>query len=458
MKVLFLNPEQYVDFENEPSNYQVRLPALGSGVITDHADFAYQRSYKTSGKEVMNEEAINIFNKFRPDIVINSMCWWQECLDWQTLATMREAGSKIISIFWDTWINALPHETEFLLNSDAVLIMDSLSNYFKYRLLVEHHGSSTKIIFSPIAVFTDLIRPTDIEKDIDVLMLGSREGQRADLITYLDENLINHGINFQHLGGLLNDSDSDKNSKNGWIDWKTYAEVINRSKICLSSQTQSDRLQIKGKIFDFFASQTFCLTDNNPELKRFLPNETIAYFNDKIHCLSQIRHYINNETKRTLTAKKGYQWLKDNYSYKIFWDNILNFTLGNIDQTIQLPCIEEAYQEFRSKQALIIRLHSAAIGQLAQLVNLDVDIKRLPARAEGSYKELNILNVDDRYIVVCDQLDIDFTDIGGELYAITPDSGLLKLKEQEVIMSKRSRIIQLTSIKQAKDAIDLISK
>jgi spore maturation protein CgeB len=458
MKVLFLNPEQYVDFENEPSNYQVRLPALNSGAITDYKDFVYQRTFKRSGRAAMNQEAINIFQNYQPDIVINSMCWWQECLDCQTLATMRQTEAKVISIFWDTWINALPHETEIFLSSDIVLVMDSLSNYFKYRLLGEQQQGSTKVIFSPIAVFTDLIKPIDIEKDIDVLMLGSREGQRSELISYLKKNLINTGINFQHIGGLVNDENINKNNTNKWIDWETYAKIINRSKICLSSQTQPDRRQIKGKIFDFLASQTFCLTDNNPELQRFVPNRGVAYFNDKADCLAQISHFIDNEKDRISIAKAGYEWLNRTYSYKAFWQNTLDFTQKNITQVSQLSGVEEAYQEFKSQQDLIIRLQSAAISQLAQLVNLGLEVKRLPVRAEGSYKNLNILNVDERFIIACDQLDIDFVEIGGRLHAITPDSGILKLAEQEIIMSQQSRIIQLGSVKQAKQTIDIISK
>ncbi|MGY9000096.1 MAG: hypothetical protein ACKVIK_09255, partial [Rhodospirillales bacterium] len=124
---------------------------------------------------------------------------------------MRQAGSKVISIYWDTWINALPHETEIFLNSDYILVFDSLSSYFKYRLLGEQQQNLNKVIFSPIGVFTDTIKPIEIKKDIDVLMLGSREGQRADLISYLKKELADRNINFQHIGGLVDDTIADKN-------------------------------------------------------------------------------------------------------------------------------------------------------------------------------------------------------------------------------------------------------
>jgi spore maturation protein CgeB len=457
MRVLFLNPEQYVDFENEPSNYQVRLPALNSGMISEHVDFVYQRIFRKSGAAAMNEAALKAQHDFRPDIVINSLCWWQECIDWQTLAAMRLAGSKVISIYWDTWINALPHETEIFLNSDYILVFDSLSSYFKYRLLGEQRGNSDKVIFSPIGVFTDTIRPIKIKKDIDVLMLGSGEGQRADLIFYLKKELANKNVNFQHIGGLVDDTRANKNDAGNWIDWDSYAKTINRSKICLSSQTQSDRKQIKGKIFDFFASQSFCLTDNNPELKTFVPDHCLAYFKDAEHCLSQIQHYLEKENDRKDTAMSGYQWLTETYRYQDFWQNTFNVALGTSKKINQLPGVEEAYQNFKDQQDLVIRLQTSVINQLSQMVNAGEKITRLPVRAEGSYKGLNILNVDKRFIIVADNLDIDFVEMDGEIYAISPESGILKLRDQEAMISQQTHIIKLNSIGQAKKAIDIIS-
>ena len=457
MKVLFLNPEQYVDYKNEPSNYQVRLPALNSGMICEHQDFVYQRVLRTSGASAMNEATLKKFLDFKPDIVINSLCWWQECISWQTLAAMRRAGSKVISVYWDTWINALPHETEIFLNSDHILIMDSFSSYAKYRLLGELRQDFKKVIFSPIAVFTDTIKPIETDKDIDVLMLGSREGQRAGLISYLENELPDRNINFQHIGGLIDETSADRNGSVNWIDWDNYVKTISRSKICLNSQTQSDRMQIKGKIFDFLASQSFCLTDINPELKVFVPDHCLAYFKDAEDCLSQIQHYLENENEREAKAKYGYQWLKETYSYKNFWKNTLNVALGTCGKVNQLPGVEGAYQNFKAQQDLVIRLQTAAINQLTQLVNSGGEISRLPVRAEGSYKGLNILNVDERFIIVSDHLDIDFVEKNNELYAISPESGILKLQEKEVMMSLQTRIIQLNSVGQAKQAIDIIS-
>ena len=457
MKLLFLNPEQYVDFENEPSNYQVRLPVLNSGLVSGYKDFVYQRSFKSSGRAVMNKDALIIFHKFKPDIVINSLCWWQECIDPQTLSVMRESGAKVISIYWDTWINALPHESEIFLNSDHILIMDSLSNYLKYRLLGEQHNKKNKVIFSPIAVFTDIIRSTKVDKDIDVLVIGSREGQRSELIDHLQRYYKDKDINFQHIGGLVNENESNNSNANGWVDWKIYANYINRSKICLSSQTQKDRIQIKGKVFDFFASKAFCLVDENTEIRAFIPDNCIAYFSDKDDCVSQINYYLKNNKMRIQIAESGYQWLIKNYNYKKFWRNLLNVIIGNESFLGQLPNVEDLYANFVQKQDLIIRLQISSINQLAQLISSGQTLTRLPVRAEGTYKGLNILNVDERYTIVCDQLDNDFIEINNQLYVISPDSGLVALTRQEIMLSPQIRTIRVTDIDQAKQTIDLIN-
>ena len=43
MRVLIYDPEQYVDFENDTANLEVRLPLLNSGAVREHADFVYQQ-------------------------------------------------------------------------------------------------------------------------------------------------------------------------------------------------------------------------------------------------------------------------------------------------------------------------------------------------------------------------------------------------------------------------------
>ena len=427
-------------------------------MITEHIDFVYQRILRDSGVHAMNKATLDIFKQFKPDIVINSLSWWKENISPQTLSLMRKSGAKVISIYWDTWINALPHETEILLSSDHILIMDSLSNYLKYRYISEQQKNVNKVIFCPIAVFTDVIKPLDKEKDIDVLVLGSSEGSRSELISYLERNLSNQKMNFQHMGGLVNDKLPQKNNSKNWINWDMYVEMINRSKICISSQTQPDRRQIKGKVFDFLACNSFCLTDDNLELKNFIPNSCIAYYTDKEDCLSQILHYLKNDESRSRISKNGHEWFNKNYDYRKFWKNLLNVVKERETKLFQLPGVENVYKTFLQKQNLIIRNQSSAINQLAQLITSEKTIERLTVHAEGSYKGMNILNVDNRHIIVCDHLDYDFINIDDSLFAICPEQGIIKLEQEQICASSQFRLVQVTTVEQAKKTIDILSK
>ena len=56
-----------------------------------------------------------------------------------------------------------------------------------------------------------------------------------------------------------------------------------------------------------------------------------------------------------------------------------------------------------------------------------------------------------------DQLDNDFIEINNQLYVISPDSGLVALPKQEIMLSPQIRTIRVDDIGQAKQTIDLIN-
>jgi hypothetical protein len=454
MKVLFLDPEQYVDFESEPSNYQVRLPFLNSGAVEAHSDFVFQRTLRAEGREAMNRAALAAAESFAPDLVVNSLAWPAESIDAATLDAMRARGTKVLSVFWDTHINPLPHELEIFLASDVVLVMDSLAGYLRYRLLREHMGRGAMPVFSPIAVFTDVLRPASTAKDIDVLLLGSNEGFRKELAAILAERLPQRGIRFSFLGGLVDEAKPGAATSPAWIDWPSYAAAINRAKICLSSQTRTDRLQIKGKIFDFLACGTFCLTDANPELEHFLPPECVATYRDPDDCIAQIERYLADDAARQAIARAGHSWFNAVYDYRAFWRSIADGLRHGAEHLPILPGIEKTYESLKQSQALVGRAQLATLSQLAHIVGQSRDAKRLSVRALGSYRGVNILSVDERFIVASDGFEIDFMEIDGELHALLPDLGLVKLEAGEAVGGRASRLIRTGSIEAAKRVIE----
>lgn len=78
MKIFFLNPEQYVNWENEPSNYQLRLLIINCGIVTEYKDFVYQRVFRSEGRDVMHSKLLQEIFDFRPDLVVNSTTWLKE--------------------------------------------------------------------------------------------------------------------------------------------------------------------------------------------------------------------------------------------------------------------------------------------------------------------------------------------------------------------------------------------
>ncbi len=93
MRVLFLNPEQYVSWENEPSNYELRLPILNCGAVTEHNDYCYQRKLRATGREEVEREVLAMVEAFKPDIVINSTTWPSQSVGLTTLHEIMRRGS-----------------------------------------------------------------------------------------------------------------------------------------------------------------------------------------------------------------------------------------------------------------------------------------------------------------------------------------------------------------------------
>ncbi|MDA0238500.1 MAG: hypothetical protein O3A84_00545 [Proteobacteria bacterium] len=122
----------------------------------------------------------------------------------------------------------------------------------------------------------------------------------------------------------------------------------------------------------------------------------------------------------------------------------------------ELPGFAPAYEQFKSNQELIYRNQLFALDFLGRAVNGSESIRRLPVRAEGAYRGVNILTVDDRWTVTANSLLIDFLEIDGRLHALAPGTGLIALSAEELYQSPSQRLCLANSIEHAKQVIDLI--
>lgn len=326
IKLLFFNPEQYLDFENEPSNYELRLPILNCGIVTSYRDYIYQRVLRAEGRDAMNKRALQEVLEFQPDLVIYSTGWAHESLDSWVLQEIMKSGILVFTHLWDTHIDPHPCEIEWFRNCNHFAVADSLTNYYRYRTLAASYPEVKSVIFTGgNLVFSDVIHKQNLEKIYDVTVVGSNEGQRVYLIHFLKKELEKRGIYIERFGGLVDTTKKGQGQKltDSWIPFDKYVQIINQSKICLSSQTNKGRSQIKGKIFHYLACETLCLSDYNPDLTEIVPDQCIVYYDSFQQCLDKIIYYINHESERQRIATTGYQWFHSNFDYKKFWSQFL---------------------------------------------------------------------------------------------------------------------------------------
>ncbi|MFT3869114.1 MAG: glycosyltransferase [Nibricoccus sp.] len=325
IRVLFLNPEQYFDFEKEPSNLELRLPILNCGLNIRHRDHIYQRDLRAHGRQEMNEAVWRQTLEFDPHLVIYSTTWPHESLDASVLKKILNKGIPILTHVWDTHIEPAPHEWDWFTSCSHFAVADSVTNFSRYHSLARHLGSPEVLLTTGNLVFTDVFQRKPLQKIFDVAMVGSMEGGRVAFINAVSSRLASKGRNLHVAGGLV---DSKKGSgrdaaSDGWVSPEKYADILNQSRIGLSTQTDPHRSQIKGKVFHYMSCGILCLTDRNAEIEQIIPDDCVVYFESEEDCAEKIHYYLENEAELNRIATGGYDWFHNTFDYKKFWSATL---------------------------------------------------------------------------------------------------------------------------------------
>ncbi len=352
IRILFFDPEQYLDYSNEPSNYELRLPVINCGAVTSYRDYIYQRVLRSEGREAMDRRALDEVCAFKPDLVINSTSWPHESISPKTLTDIMETGTPVYTHVWDTHIDPQhhPHEMAWFSNCTYLGLADSVSSYLRYRLLAETRTSPEGVIFTGgNNVFTDFVHKKNIKKEYDVTLLGSNEGYRVSLMEYLKENLSKRGIKLCKSGGLVDSSKgvAEQGLSDKWIPIDDYVDVINRSRICLSSQTLPHRLQIKGKVFHYLACGSLCLSDYNTEIAGIVPEDALAFYTGFEDCVTKIEKYLSDKDLLERTAQAGYRWFTETFDYRKFWSRFLESAVERTIKLPVLPVLDKEYSRYR---------------------------------------------------------------------------------------------------------------
>lgn len=435
MKVLFFNPEQYVAFENEPSNVQLRLPILNCGAVTGHRDHVYQRDLRAAGRAAMDFHALEVVAEARPDVVVYSATWEHENLSPWVLKAIRDgdgarAGVPVVSMLWDSWIEPTVAEAELLANSTFLVVGDSLHSYLRCRLAAESLTPTPKVAFFGGQVFTDLVRPLPDEPTLfDVTLLGSNEGRRAQLIARLTEELPRRGVRFNKAGGLVDSTKGRFALTDEWVSWEEYVRIVNRSRLCLNSATDPTRMQIKGKIFDYMACGVACLTDGNAETRRFIPEGAVALFEDDEDCVAQILRLLGDDAERVRIAAAGRRWLMETFDYKRFWSGVLAAAVGN-GPAPTLDILETMAVAARDGRAALFRVALDAAGRAAAwgVAAPSEGARRVPVTWLGRRGSYYRLALDDGWLLAVSRMPVDVLRTADGLHATIRGCGVARLE------------------------------
>ncbi len=398
MRVLFLNPQQYVHYEQEPSNYELRLPMLRSGMVTDYLDYVYQEVLNEYNYEEMSSQLISRVIDFKPDIIVNSTTWANQNFSYFTLNYIRSLGYVVLTVMWDTHVISMKHELDLFGSSDFFVIADSVTNYAKYRLAAEMLGQHEKVLFlGGSQVLSSIFRPVPGDKHYDVLIPGSQQGRRIQLTNFLFQRFEGSHYRIATKGGLV-DSRSGLRPHDGlsaeWIDWEHYVFEINLAEMVIVSQTEEDRSQIKGKLFECLACGVLVLAERIFDLSVLIPNDCIVFYDNLDDLYQKIVYYSENKKVANIISENGRRWFLDNFNAEDYWKGFFGF----LKNKNPFPHMHSSVEEFyRSKVKIAHNSTNYFVGVAEQFCKIgstnDNLSKNFTMEHIGNYNDFKIYQI-----------------------------------------------------------------
>ncbi|MFX1274380.1 MAG: glycosyltransferase [Promethearchaeota archaeon] len=227
--------------------------------------------------------------------------------------TINYHSIKKFNHFSKTWYFIMdPLKTALEINADkyASLCTGSSATFSNVTKLFKKRGATAFHITEGYDI--DIYKP-DIkssEKDIDVVFAGSKSPKRERFINFLKKN----GISVICYGS-------------GWKNSSVYlyelADVYRRSKIVLNFVR--DLSGFSDRVLLAMGTGSFLLSEYCHDLKKFFKKEEhLDWFQDMDNMLEKIKYYIQNPALRENIAQKGYEFVKNNFSWEKIMEKIIN--------------------------------------------------------------------------------------------------------------------------------------
>lgn len=248
-----------------------------------------------------------VYEKTKPDIVIFSLLGNSNLNPtFKSYNYFKEKKVKMIFMWADVSTMWGKKEIEEDLKEYADLHVCWGSEYDDLK-------TDTKILWLFAPQDENLYFPNNnIFKEHDVSFVGSmRYIERQSSIKYLLENGINVNVN----GG----------QREVGLTPEAYASIIRNSKINLNfAEGPNGIFQCKGRVWEILASKSLLIEKiNNATAKHLTPGVHYVPYENLEDLKNKIKYYLKNISERELIAKSGYEFYKEKYTYKHFWNEVM---------------------------------------------------------------------------------------------------------------------------------------
>jgi hypothetical protein len=275
-------------------------------------EYSYQYGIRNTEKYINN-----FISEKKIDIVFSSPFAANYQLSVEFYASLKNK-TKIVFWMWDDEAYFDSHSKYYCQIADAVITSDFFSVYAYQKLNIPSIFFSTthpQYIYFPI----------ETTKDIDVCFIGGcNQRDRMEYINFLIDN----GINVETFG---------EGSKNGFLSWNKFSNILSRSKIALNFNKLSDLLwmnkdelllnrvrQSGGHWCESALTRTFCLAEYTPNIHIFAEvGKEVDIFNSKEELIEKVRYYLSHADKREVIAENAYKKAITNFIPQVIIPNIL---------------------------------------------------------------------------------------------------------------------------------------
>jgi uncharacterized protein YfkK (UPF0435 family) len=271
--------------------------------------FDPRKYYFGYGKEIMNNNFLELIKKENPDYILFCITYDEFDLDFFDKIREISPKTKLINLFSDDEWNFDNYSRYYALFFDYLFDIK--------KDLSEYHADGIRNIYYLYGVSEKAYTPQNLEKRYDVSFIGSPIRDRAEFISFLIRNKINAFI----AGPGWEKYPEFKERYLGILNQEDFLRTINQSKInlifsktALEGKGKKDS-HLKLRAFEFAACRSFGLVESTHGSFGPFKNKKIN-FKTKEELLEKINYYLAHDKEREKLANISYSYLLKNFTLK----------------------------------------------------------------------------------------------------------------------------------------------